>query len=186
MSSGGASIRSGLAPSWVKVPIQPERRPTVARSIDLFKTAALVFGLCGGAAACQKPQPVATAELVQGGPGPVDAVVRAELARARQDHRSLVVYVSAEWCKPCQEFKAALKSHALDAYFPGLRLLEFDADRSSEGLESAGYGGTYLPRFVLPTAAGRGGEKIEGARKDVGAVDFIGPRLQRLAGLARS
>jgi hypothetical protein len=138
-------------------------------------------------AACQHSHGSATVhragpELVEAGPGPVDAVVRTALADAHRDGRRLLVYVSATWCEPCERFQKALRAGELDATFPGLTMLKFDTDRDLPRLEQAGYAGSLIPRFVIPGPDGRGTtRRIEGGTKAEDTVSTsIGPRLRRL------
>jgi hypothetical protein len=139
-------------------------------------------------AGCQEPHggtaPVRRPELVLAGPGPADTVVRSALGQAHQQGRRLVVYVSATWCKPCERFQASLRAGELDPYFPDLRFFKFDHDQDAERLEVAGYGGEYLPRFVVPAEDGRGtGQRMEGGTKaDDTVFTSIGPRLQAMLG----
>jgi hypothetical protein len=139
------------------------------------------------AGACQRPRaapPRPHVEILEASPGPVDAVVRAALAGARHDHRRLLVYVSAGWCEPCARFQKAVRSGQLDASFPDLRLLKFDNDRDLDRLTAAGYGGEFIPRFVIPGADGRGTRRIEGGTKAEDTVDrVIVPRLAQLLGV---
>lgn len=117
-------------------------------------------------------------EFVAAGEGDADAVVRDALQTAQQEQRRLVVYVGATWCEPCQAFHEAVERGELDGALAGVRLLEFDSDRDGERLRSAGYGGRYIPRFVLPQADGRGGgQRMEGGIKGAGAVANIMERL---------
>jgi hypothetical protein len=58
----------------------------------------------------------------------------------------MLVYVGAGWCAPCQEFHRAATESKLDAAFPDLTLLEFDADRDGERLVMAGY----IPDRLFP------------------------------------
>jgi hypothetical protein len=120
--------------------------------------------------------------MVNAGAGPVDEVVRGAMADAEHAGRKLVVYVSATWCEPCERFQASLRKGELDSYFPRLRLLKFDHDQDIGRLQAAGYGGQYIPRFVLPGPDGRASaERMEGGTKaDDTVFTSIGPRLQRL------
>jgi hypothetical protein len=159
-------------------------REMIRRGVGRLALAAL---LLSATASCRDPStPVGPSrpELRAAPPeGPAEAVIGAALAEARRDRRTLVVFVSAAWCEPCERFQEALESGALDPYFPNLRLLKFDHDRDAQRLEAAGYAGAYLPRFV-PQPDGRGStRRIEGARKGVDAVSSIGPRLQALMGM---
>ena len=137
-------------------------------------------------AGCQVPHGAAAVlrrpELVAAGPGPVDAVVRAALAQSQRQGRRLVVYVSATWCQPCERFQASLRAGQLDGYFPDLRFFKFDQDQDAARLEVAGYGGQYIPRFVVPGADGRGtAQRMEGGTKaDDTVFTSIGPRLQAM------
>ncbi len=113
--------------------------------------------------------------------GDVAAEVRTELERAKRDGHRLVVYVSATWCEPCKAFQKALKSGELDAYFPNLRLLKFDADRDNERVAYAGYDGQYIPRFVMPDAKGHASaSRFEGGIKGEGGIPQMGRQLQDL------
>jgi thioredoxin family protein len=138
-------------------------------------------------AACQHSERHGTAhpagpELIEAGPGPADAVVRAAMADAHRDGRRLLVYVSATWCEPCERFQKALRAGELDAAFPGLTMLKFDHDRDLPRLQEAGYTGNLIPRFVIPGPDGRGTlRRIEGGTKAADTVSTsIGPRLRRL------
>jgi thiol-disulfide isomerase/thioredoxin len=113
--------------------------------------------------------------------GAVDAVVASTLAEARAAKRTLVVYVGATWCEPCQRFHHAAERGELDASFPTVTLLEFDLDRDRERLASAGYVSKYIPLFALPGPDGKAsGKQIEGGIKGEGAVGFIAPRLKEM------
>jgi hypothetical protein len=154
-------------------PVMSTRYPAIL-CLSLF--------LLGG---CQEPHGGGAPrrpELVPAADGPVDQVVRAALADAHHQGRRLVVYVSATWCQPCERFQAALRSGKLDPYFPDLRFLKFDHDHDVARLETAGYGGTYIPRFVVPAADGRGtAQRMEGGTKaDDTVFTSIGPRLQAM------
>ncbi len=110
--------------------------------------------------------------------GSVDAVVRDALAGARAESRTLVVYVGATWCEPCQNFHRAAARGDLDAAFPHMTLLEFDLDRDRERLASAGYVSKYIPLFALPGPDGAAsGKQVEGGIKGDGAVGYISSRL---------
>ena len=113
--------------------------------------------------------------------GDVKIVVRdAMIAAAKRQHR-LVVYVGATWCEPCERFREAAKRGELNAKFPGLALLVFDADRDRQRLKDAGYTSTYIPLLVLPKPDGSASEwKMEGGEKGYGAVAQMAPRLTTL------
>lgn len=112
-------------------------------------------------------------------PGEVVAVVQRAVATARADGCTLVVYVGASWCEPCQAFHHAVEEGRLDAALSGIRFLEFDADVDGERLDAAGYSGRYIPRFVVPTDEGRpSAHAVEGGIKGDGAVEHIMKRLE--------
>ena len=123
-------------------------------------------------------------ELVEAPPGrnlDVAAFVVPQLARARRDHRHVVVYVGATWCEPCRRFHKAAAEGTLNAALPTLRLLEFDADRDNERLAFAGYFSQYIPLFALPKPDGHAsGKQVEGSVKGDGAVTQIVPKLRTL------
>ncbi|MSP63277.1 MAG: thioredoxin family protein [Myxococcales bacterium] len=116
--------------------------------------------------------------------GDVAATVRAELARARMEKRSLLVYVGATWCAPCQTFHRLVEEGRLDARLPGLRLVEFDSDRDGSALRAAGYTARRIPLFARPGADGRAiaGRWFEGGQSldTAAAVDEVVSRLTAL------
>jgi thiol-disulfide isomerase/thioredoxin len=112
--------------------------------------------------------------------GAVDAVVRRERAAAAAG-TSLVVYVGATWCEPCERFKRALAAGELDDALAGVVFLGFDSDRDDARLEAAGYGSSVIPLFVVPEVSGRGGERrFAGSIKGPGAVRDIAGKLRAL------
>jgi hypothetical protein len=113
--------------------------------------------------------------------GDVDAVVRGALAQATEEKRTLVVYVGAKWCEPCQRFHHAAERGELDSTFPDVDMLGFDLDRDNERLAAAGYVSKLIPLFALPAPDGRAsGKQVEGGIKGDGAVGFIAPRLKKM------
>ncbi len=123
-------------------------------------------------------------EFVAAGAGDVEAVVRDAMATAATEDRRLMVYVGAVWCEPCQAFHHAVERGELDQALTGVRFLEFDSDHAGARLQAAGYGGRYIPRFVLPRADGGASEqRMEGGIKGEGAVDHL---MQRLVPLLAS
>jgi thiol-disulfide isomerase/thioredoxin len=113
--------------------------------------------------------------------GDVDAIVRTAQAKAMADKRRVLVYVGATWCEPCQRFHHAAERGELDAKFPDVDLLGFDADHDAERLASAGYVSKLIPLFALPGPDGRAsGKQVEGGIKGEGAVGFIAPRLEKM------
>lgn len=111
----------------------------------------------------------------------IAAVVRKALAQARDDHRTLIVYVGATWCEPCQRFHHAVDRGELDSAFPDLTVIAFDVDRDGEALATAGYVSKLIPLFAVPNADGRAsGRQIEGSVKGEQAVAEITPRLRAL------
>ncbi len=111
----------------------------------------------------------------------VAALVRSSLTQARADGRRLLVYVGATWCEPCQRFHHAVDAGELDAAFPRLSIVGFDADHDGEALASAGYTSRLIPLFALPNDDGRAsGKQIEGSVKGEAAVSEITPRLRAL------
>lgn len=113
--------------------------------------------------------------------GEVAPIVRGELEKAQRDGRRLVVYEGATWCQPCQQLHRAIDKGELDAAFPQLTLLEFDADRDGERLLNAGYTSRYIPLLALPNADGSSsGKQVEGGVKGDGTVALISNKLRGL------
>jgi thiol-disulfide isomerase/thioredoxin len=136
----------------------------------------------GAAAAAQAQAPTGRVEWLKA-PDEDDTagVVRRELSRAREDRRTLVVYVGATWCEPCEHFHRAAEAGELDAALPGLRFLEFDLDRDRERLGRAGYASKMIPLFALPKDDGTdAGLRMEGGIKGEGAAKELTERLLRL------
>jgi hypothetical protein len=148
--------------------------------------AALLLAGCGRDEVAQKDPaqekaPLRVETIAAPGSGDVQEIVQKEFSRARGEGRTLLVYVGAKWCEPCQRFHEAAGKGQLDTVFPGLRLLEFDLERDRDRLQKAGYSSRMIPLFALPRADGTSsGEQIEGSIKGDGAVDQIRPRLQAL------
>jgi hypothetical protein len=113
--------------------------------------------------------------------GDAAAIVRDANAAARREGRTLLVYVGAVWCEPCQHFHHAADRGALDADLPTLTLLEFDLDRDDARLREAGYGSQMIPLFAVPGADGRATSRhIEGSVHGAAAAGQIAARLRPL------
>jgi hypothetical protein len=130
------------------------------------------------------PSPSPTSHVVIDHPpaqGEVAPIVKGELEKAERDGRRLVVYEGATWCQPCQQLHHAIDRGELDAAFPQLTLLEFDADRDGERLLNAGYTSKYIPLLALPRSDGSAsGKQVEGGVKGDGAVQVISGKLRQL------
>lgn len=122
-----------------------------------------------------------TIRFLHASEGDVAALVKAERASAEGANRSLLVYVGASWCEPCQKFHEAATRGELDSELPPMTLLEFDADKDVPRLRAAGYSSTYIPLFAVPGADGRStGKFIEGGIKGEGAARELAPRIKKL------
>lgn len=149
----------------------------------------LVAALVGCDASSRSPTPAPTppaaapVELVRAAAGDEDVRAIVVRERARRPSRDVLVYVGAPWCEPCVRFHDAAAAGKLDAAFPGLVLVELDADRDAERLKRDGYASRLVPLFALPGADGAStGRQIEGSIKGEGAVAEITPRLAALLG----
>jgi thiol-disulfide isomerase/thioredoxin len=133
------------------------------------------------AAASSTQAPGGKLRIVEAPEGNVDAIVKGAIASARAESRTLVVYVGATWCEPCQSFHQAAERGELDVMFPRVTLLAFDLDRDRERLTAAGYVSKYIPLFALPGPDGAAsGKQIEGGIKGNGVVGYLATRLQRM------
>jgi len=111
----------------------------------------------------------------------VPELVRRESEKAEALGQQLVVYVSAPWCAPCKMFQQQLHDGAMNAPLAHLTFLKFDEDRDAERLKAAGYGGEYVPRFVLPEANGTASAKrFEGVIKSNDMIGQIRSQLTQL------
>lgn len=142
-------------------------------------------------AACNEPSPPAATPQPAPTPTSPPRLIKAPAGgrvaeavvaeRAGAGDELVVVYVGAAWCEPCGYFHRAVEAGELDAAFPRLTLLEFDADLDQARLEAAGYTSQMIPLFMRPAADGQAsGRQIQGSIKGPGAVAEITPRLRRL------
>lgn len=136
--------------------------------------AALATPACGKDG--DKPLPP---KMVKAGSGPVSKVMVE--ARESAPRYTVIAYVGASWCEPCQRFKKALTGGELDAEFPNVLFVEFDHDADERRLEADFYGGELIPRFVLPDSDGKAGlRRFEGSIKGPGGVANITRQLREL------
>ncbi len=137
---------------------------------------------------CTKSSPPAVANpharILNGNPnGDLAPVVARQFAASKAENRTLLVYVGATWCEPCKRLHEAVEKGQLDAEFPDLDLLAFDADMDAERLEWAGYHSQMIPALTVPNPDGKSsGRMMEGSIKGDGAVAEISPRLKSLLG----
>jgi thiol-disulfide isomerase/thioredoxin len=132
-----------------------------------------------------KPEPAKPhLEFLRAEPGEIVAQqVVSERAKAKQRGRTMLVYIGATWCEPCQRFHKAAQSGALDKEFPTLTLLEYDLDIDGSRLSKAGYAPGYIPYFGIPGDDGKATtQAVAGSIKGEGAVDDITPKLHTLLG----
>ncbi|MBX7191141.1 MAG: thioredoxin family protein [Sandaracinaceae bacterium] len=139
----------------------------------------------GTTRAASEPAPAPAGPHLRFEPAPAEGdlvtLVRAHMARAREEGRVPLVYVGASWCEPCQYFHRAAEEGALDGELPRLALLEFDRDRDGDRLDAAGYGSRMIPLFVSPEDDGRASERrIEGSIHGPGSPQQIVPRLRAI------
>jgi thiol-disulfide isomerase/thioredoxin len=111
------------------------------------------------------------------------AFVTSELARAKSDHKKLLVYVGATWCEPCQRFHKAAQAGELDNVFPDIRLVDLDADKDAAIVDALDCRSQLIPLFSMPDESGHcSAKRVEGGIKGDGAVGYIAPRLRSLLG----
>lgn len=140
----------------------------------------------GGLSACTRPaaptiDPAATVRFITAPEGEVAPLVVRELARAKGEHRQVLVYVSAPWCEPCRVFHEAVDRGELTGRLGALDLLSFQGDVDAERLVMADYESRLIPAFTVPRADGRSsGAMMEGSVKGSAAVEDLVPRLRAL------
>jgi thiol-disulfide isomerase/thioredoxin len=157
----------------------------------LLAATVLVYG-------CSSPQPSAAAthdapltkpaddppQFVRGSSGAADVAtfVANEVQKAQASGHTLLVYVGASWCEPCQHFHQAVTTGQLDGLLHGVRLIEFDSDADKPSLSRAGYSSKLIPLIAVPNRDGTASERrIEGSIKGPDAVQTnLVPRLQTL------
>ena len=153
-----------------------------ARSIRLMEFVCVIVGLMSlvfFSAHC-KTKESNKSVFIKPLAGEVAEITQRELSHLEYGQR-LLVYVSADWCEPCNVFQSAVESGKLQKEMPFLRFLKFDADEDSERLERDGYGGRMIPRFVKPGEDGKGtDQRFEGSVKGPTAFANILPKLKTL------
>jgi thiol-disulfide isomerase/thioredoxin len=178
------ALAAALAPLALGACDHPSPSPSAQSSASAAQSASPQSATAQAAA-----QPAVKGPLIEWAPAPegdVAALVKAELERAKKDGRTLLVYVGATWCEPCQRFHQAAEAGEITGDLPPLRMLEFDLDRDVERLAAAGYGSRLIPLFAVPAPDGRGTDvRIEGSIKGSGAVSNIVPRLRSLLARAK-
>lgn len=115
--------------------------------------------------------------------GDVTKAIADETAVAKAQGRSVLVYVGATWCEPCQHFHHAIEAGKFDGVFGDVTFLAFDIDESRSALLAADYRSTYIPLFAVPDANGRAtNRRSEGGIKGEGAADDLAQKLKKLLG----
>lgn len=143
---------------------------------------AIAVVACSSSAPSEPPRAGGKVELVAApATGDLAAYVAAEVKRAETDRVPVLVYVGAEWCKPCKELHAAAAAGQLDAELGPLRLLEFDADRDGAWLESAGYKSQFVPLLAKPNNDGKAsGRQFAGVKTGRSYLDQLTRGIQDL------
>lgn len=139
-------------------------------------------------AACsrkEEPKPEvqkAHLEIVRAEPGElVTKQIVDQRNKEKARGRTMLVYIGAKWCEPCQRFHKAAEAGALDKDFPNLTLLEYDLDIDGSRLSKAGFAPGYIPYFGMPSDDGKATTKsFGGSVSGEGAVDDIIPKLHDL------
>lgn len=142
----------------------------------------LILAACSSSEALPKAPPAPKKLVLLPAPaGEVAAVVAGQATRVAREGGQLLVYVGATWCEPCQEFHKAAEDGKLDAVFPGLTLVVFDADADGPRLAAAGYRSNLVPLFVRPSPDGTSSQRqTEGVHRGSDAVADLTPRLKEL------
>jgi len=113
--------------------------------------------------------------------GDVAVVVAKHVQAADAAHRWLVVYVGAEWCAPCREFRDAVQAGSFNTQLAGITFLEFDADRDRDRLTRAGYNSRMIPLLAVPNPDGSSSKlRSEGGIKGPKAAGYVAQKLLRM------
>jgi thiol-disulfide isomerase/thioredoxin len=127
-----------------------------------------------------------TIEFEEAPPGDVIEIVKQAKERESNRGRTLIVYVGAPWCEPCQAFhKAATQGRLETARSAKVTLLEFNLDEDRARLQAAGYHSKYIPLFIKPQSDGRPSDRrAEGGIKgtEAAAAAFVERKLASLLG----
>ncbi|HTJ80360.1 MAG TPA: hypothetical protein VL400_01520 [Polyangiaceae bacterium] len=134
--------------------------------------------------ASAKPRATSPPRIVELPEGTVDlrAAITRESAAAASADETLVVYVGAKWCEPCERFKAAVARGELDHELAGVRFLVTDLERDGAQLEAASCSSKMIPLFARAEADGTCSptRRTEGGIKGEGAVGFMLPRVKAI------
>lgn len=171
----GCNDRPATAP-----PDSPTAAPTVPATVayTLSTTTAPpstppTAAATGTAGAGARNAKVRIIELTQEGDLP--SLIRAANVRAKEEHRTLVVYVGADWCPPCKMFHEAVLRGDFDEKFPNLTVMMVDLDANKERVLAAGYGSKFIPFFAVPGPDGHKakGFEVSTLKKDQAMAEII-------------
>ena len=100
---------------------------------------------------------------------------------AKRAGRQLIVYVGAEWCKPCKRFVNTVNAGTLDQTLRDITFVTFDYDKDHAALKEGGYLDKFVPIFVVPGPDGRASKKrFSGTVSGKKSLDTIVTRLRGL------
>jgi len=97
--------------------------------------------------------------------GPLEELLRHEVANAAALGRQPYVQITAEWCGPCKALRASLGDPLMQDAFAGTYIVQVDVDEWKPELDKAGFESDGIPVFF----AVDGNAKPTGAKIDGGA-----------------
>ncbi|RMG10143.1 MAG: thioredoxin [Planctomycetota bacterium] len=126
----------------------------------------------GAAARPGGAPPPSTSEPPGTRSGPLPPLVRAALARARAEHKLVLLDFSAKWCGPCQRMKKeSFPSPEVATAIERFVLLEVDTDEHPEVAQHFGVRG--IPDLRILDADGRELRRAIGFRSPAQLRDFL-------------
>ena len=97
--------------------------------------------------------------------GPLEELLRHEVANAAALGKQPYVRITAEWCGPCKALRASLGDPLMQDAFAGTYIVQVDVDEWKPELDKAGFESDGIPVFF----AVDGNAKPTGAKIDGGA-----------------
>jgi thioredoxin 1 len=118
--------------------------------------------------------------VLEPGSGPLDTLVRREVASAAELGKAPFLQITAEWCGPCKKLRASLDDPSMRAAFAGTYIIRVDFDAWEKQLKAEGFVNEGIPVFFAVAKDGHPtGEKIDGGAWGEDIPANMAPPLQK-------
>ncbi len=98
------------------------------------------------------------------------------LTTTMANEKTPVLFFTAKWCKPCQEFKDGLQFEMVAAALKDATIISIDLDKDKEGY-AKDYGARLIPTFIMVDKDGTPLNTISGAAWAYATPDHIAPAM---------